>query len=211
MNVFTLKSYKTGKIIFSGPYGSFTDCLEDAVSKRINLSYIDLKYRNLSNANLDDAHMPYADLTGCNLSGVNFSESVLHDSNFQHATLYNCYLSYSDLKGCNFRNSDFGATNIIGANIENCSFSTLSCFTLEFSQVGSMQGCTFNHYNGNVYPMSGSPIVISGLFSTPVVIMDTIIKIGQNIFPKNDIPIMKLLCHGQGELSPAPLQHATSD
>ncbi|MDH5722839.1 MAG: pentapeptide repeat-containing protein [Alphaproteobacteria bacterium] len=211
MNVITLKSHKTGKIIFSGPYNSVVDCLEDAVSKKINLAYVDLRYQNLSNANLDDAHMPYANLTGCNLSGTNFSESILHESDFQHASLYNCYLSYSDLQGCNFRHSDFGATNIVGANIENCSFSTLSCFTLDFSHASSMKGCTFNHYNGDVYPMSGSPVVISGLFKTPVIIMDTIIKIGKNIFPKNDVPIMKILTHNQNEMHPPSLQHGGTD
>tara|TARA_B100001989_G_scaffold202654_1_gene151086 strand:+ start:3001 stop:3624 length:624 start_codon:yes stop_codon:yes gene_type:complete len=195
MNITSLKSYKTGKTIFSGPYADIVACLEDAVQKRINLEYVDLSHQNLSNANLDEAHMPYADFTGCNLSGVNLSESNLRMSKFQHACLYNSYFCYSDLYGCDFINTDFGATNIVGADMQCCKFSTLSCFSLDFVDVGSLAGSQFHHVNGNIYPMSNSPIVIKGIFNTPIVIMDSVVQIGRNTFPRNDIPVTKLLGH----------------
>ena len=57
MQYFTLEKHTDNTEIFSGYYLSFTKCLEDAVKKRIDLTYINLKNQNLSNANLDGANM----------------------------------------------------------------------------------------------------------------------------------------------------------
>ena len=53
MQYYTLRKHTDDSEIFSGLYPSFKSCLEDAVNKKIDLSYINLRNKNLSNANID--------------------------------------------------------------------------------------------------------------------------------------------------------------
>jgi uncharacterized protein YjbI with pentapeptide repeats len=73
MKHFTLRKHNDGEILYEGEFGTLKHCLEDAVNRNIDLSYIDLRNQNLSNVNIDSAHMPYADFLGSNLSGANLS------------------------------------------------------------------------------------------------------------------------------------------
>ncbi len=186
MNNYTLKTYHENKTIFEGKYPSFIDCIEDAVNQNINLSYLNLKNKNLSNANLDGAHMPYADFKGANLIGCNLSECELQNSIFNDCTLYNTCFAYSDLINSAFLGAGFGATLIDGCNIQNCTFSTLSCFDLNFQLSRAMIGCRYIASNYKHHDMSEPPIILKGLLNTPIIILDKTIKIGGQFFPYED-------------------------
>lgn len=185
MQYYTLTKHTDNTAIFSGYYPTFTHCLEDAVEKQINLSYVDLKSHNLTNANLDGANMPCADLSGANLTGANLSEANLTQAIFYNADLYNTCLAYSDFRNSDFRSASFGATMIEGCNMRNCIFSTLSCFDLEFTLTDDIGGSLFAMPDGGLHHMSKHPIVLKGLLNTPIIILDQAVKIGEKIFPRN--------------------------
>ncbi|PCI57008.1 MAG: hypothetical protein COB36_01695 [Alphaproteobacteria bacterium] len=194
MQHFKLYKYKDHTEIFSGYYSSFTECLEDAVKKQINLSHINLQNKNLSNANLDNAHMPNALFISTNLSGTNLSEANLANAVFYNCSLYNTCLSFSDLRRCDFRNANFGATLIDSANIQDCIFSTLSCFDLDFYFTANMTGCLFVSDDGKIHRMSKHPMVLKGFMNTHIIILDHTIKIGMKTFPKTILPeLMKII------------------
>lgn len=186
MNNYTLKTYTENKPIFSGHYHSFIDCLEDAVKKNINLSHIDLRAQNLTNANLDGAHMPFADFKGANLIGCNLSECELQNSIFNDCVLYNTCFAYSEIKNSMFMGASFGATIIDGSNIQDCTFSTLSAFDLEFQTTRAMSGCRFIDPDFMHHDMSQPPVILKGIINTPIIILDKSIKIGGQYFASSD-------------------------
>ncbi len=188
MQNFVLNNHIDNKELFSGIYSSFIECIEDAVEKNIDLSYVDLKNKNLSNANLDGANMRGALLAGANLTGANLSEANLKESIFYNCSLYNACLSYSNLQGCDFRAANFGATLIDGANIKECIFSTLSCFDLDFYFADNMHGCLFAMPNGSMHNMSQPPIILKGFMNKHIIILDNTIKIGTRLLPRKILP-----------------------
>ncbi len=188
MHNFKLYKYTNNEEIFSGFYNSFSECIEDAVEKNIDLSFINLKNKNLSNANLDGAKMPAALFNGTNLTGANLSEANLKGSIFYNCSLYNTCMSYSDLQNCDFRYANFGATLINGANIKNSVFYTLSCFDLDFYFTANMDGCMFAMPDGELYDMSYPPIILKGFMNTHIIVLDNKIKIGTKILPKKILP-----------------------
>ncbi|PCK00415.1 MAG: hypothetical protein COA45_01150 [Zetaproteobacteria bacterium] len=188
MQHFKIYKHKNHTEIFSGYYGSFIECLEDAVEKQVDLTNINLQNKNISNANLDNAHMPNAIFINANLSGTNLSEAHLNNSIFYNCSLYNTCLSFSDLEKCDFRNANFGATMINGANIQDCIFSTLSCFDLDFYFATNMTGCLFVSEDGKMHKMSKHPMVLKGFLNTHIIILDHTIKIGIKTFPKTMLP-----------------------
>lgn len=203
MGYVSLTSYKTGKPLFAGFYPSTIACLEDAIRKETDLSYIDLSHQDLSNGNFDNACMPFARMIGANLSGANLSEACLANGLFHHADLYNTCLCYSDLRACDFTDCNFGGTDITGADISFSFFSTLSCFDLDFFNAAHMQGCIFLNTESEACEMSFRPIVVKGLLSTPMIIFDKQIKIGKTIFSKDIFPSLMQI------LEDAPLAIAT--
>ena len=197
MQYFTINRHTDNSEIFSGYYKSFTDCLEDAVKKQTDLTYINLKNQNLSNANLDGADMAGALLSGTNLTGANLSESNLSEAIFYNCSLYNTCFCYSNLQGCNFSGASFGATLIEGADIQNSIFSTSSCFDLDFCLTENMDGCLFSTIDGAMHKMSNYPIVLKGLMNKHIIVLDNAIKISGKIFPRTILPtlINKLAIH----------------
>lgn len=181
MPYYELKSFLENQILFEGQFPSFVECLERAVADRVDLSGIDLAKRNLSNANLDDAIMPNALLAGANLTGTNLSEAKMSGSNFFGAALYNTCLCYSDLTLCNFEDCRFGATDIAGAVLDGSRFSTLSTFSLDLINAGSMADCVFCDSSGQICQLSKPPVVIQGLFHQPLILMDKDMKIGNSL------------------------------
>ncbi|MGH1456971.1 MAG: pentapeptide repeat-containing protein [Alphaproteobacteria bacterium] len=186
MNYYALKTYTDKKRLHEGYFETFTQCIEDAVKKNIDLNHVDLRGENLSNANIDGAIMNDALFESANLTGANMSECLLNNSNFQNCTIYNTCFAYSDMNNVDFTGASFGATLIDGCNLKDCLFSTLSSLDLNFSLTASMQGCQFTEENGQTHPMSAPPIILKGFISTPIVIFDETVKIGNNIF-SNDI------------------------
>ncbi len=205
MQYFALRTHTDQSHIFDGKYSSFIDCLQDAITQNINLSYIDLRHKNLTNANLDNAIMPYANFSGANLTGANLSESILTNAIYINATLYNTCLSYSDLKQSDFRGASFGATLIEGCDITKSTFSTLSCFNLNFSNTESMHGCIYESSDGYTHNMSYHPIVVQGLLSKPLIIMDHTIALGTQILPRK---LLKTIINATSELN---LQNAITE
>lgn len=181
MKNYKLRSVKTGKTLFEGAFLSFADCLEKAVLEQIDLSFADLRNTNLTHASLDGGILSYADFTDANLSGANLSECDLHGASFMNTSLYNACLCESDLTGCNFKGASFGATDINGSLLNRSIFSTLSCFTLCFSNAQALQGCLFIDVAGRASSISRPPIVINGLSPSPLVFTDRNILHGHDI------------------------------
>ncbi len=178
MQHFSLRKHTDNNILYEGKFETIRHCLEDAVNQNIPLSYVNLKNQNLSNANIDGAIMPYADLKGSNLTGANLSEATLHNCNFKNASLYNCCMSHSDLHESNFTGASFGGTLIDFADLGKCSFSTLSCFDLDFVFCKNLEGSKFIEPDGRFLKMSGAPIVIKNMLNTPIILFDETVKIG---------------------------------
>jgi len=207
MQYYNLTRHNDKTIIFSGRYNSFIECLEDAVTKNIDLSYIDLRNKNLTNAELDSARMKKASFTGANLSGANLSESILSGSVFYNASLYNTCMCHSNLNMCDFRDASFGGTLIEGSDIRESMFSTLSCFDLDFHNASDMYGCLFATPDGALHAMSRRPIVLRGLVNVPIIILDNTIKIDFRTFPKSILPKLMNMIKLQSMQSLSNLQN----
>ncbi|MCB1782770.1 MAG: pentapeptide repeat-containing protein [Alphaproteobacteria bacterium] len=182
MENFRLIRHTDQELIFEGQFASLTNCLEQAIRENTDLSHIDLKNKNLSGGNFDGAYMPGALLSGTNLTGANISECCLRGGVFHHASLYNTCLCETDLRACDFRDSNFGATDITGADISFSRFSTLSCFDLAFETTQNMLGCTFESPDGHKCKMSESPLILRGIMSSPIIVMDQTVRIGGDIW-----------------------------
>ena len=181
-----IRKYTDNSLIFSGNFSCYKHCIEDAVKNKITLDHVNLAHMNLTNANLDGADMPYADFQGTNLTGANLSEAKLENSNLSNTSLYNTCLAYSQLDKCNFIGTSFGATDITGASLTYSKFSTLSCFDLNFEHAKSIHGCVFKTIENKSFSMTIPPVILKGLFRTPIIILDDIVKIGSRTFPKSN-------------------------
>ncbi len=181
MTYYTLRSTRDSSVLYEGHFHSFVACLEHAIRNRIPLPHIDLRHKNLSNAMLDEAILPHADLSYTNLTGTNLSESYLKGASFEGAALYNTCLAISNLTACNFENATFGATDIHNTILSHARFSTLSCFSLDFTHTRQMEHCAFIHPDGKVSKMSRPPLVIKGFGKTPLIVLDDVVQSGHNV------------------------------
>ncbi len=183
MQTYTIHSYHSKAVLFTGRFPSFKACLEQAVNDNADLAFADLSYQDLSGAMLDGARIHKADFGGANLSGANISEADLAGSRFAGADLYNTCMAYSNLDKAVFINAGFGATDMAQASIQNCAFSSSSCFSIDFTGVKAMTGCTYLSDAGISYAMSSPPVVISGASRRPIIFLDDCVISGQNIWP----------------------------
>ncbi|MBX2834253.1 MAG: pentapeptide repeat-containing protein [Micavibrio sp.] len=181
----TLRTVTTNEILFEGYFESNQHCLETAVKSGVNLTHVNLRHQQLSNANLDTAYMPYADLTGANLTGTNLSESTLNSAIFENTLLYNTCLCESDLATADFQGAMFGATDIFYSKLDESSFSTLSCFTLNFKDATSMRNIRFYNSDGSVITLSSPPIVINGVANKPIIITEQKFMIGAKLYDQS--------------------------
>lgn len=184
MKHYKIETTDTKQTLFEGRFPSFKKCLEEAVTKRINLHNANLRGHNLSNANLDDGKFSAADFSHTNLTGANLSESYLKDAIFDNATLYNTCLSYANLTACSFIGASFGATDICGAILTRVQFSTLSCFTLDFIKSKNMKHCVFIDQNKNHSEMSHPPLVLWGHKEQPIIATDDTLRYGHRILDR---------------------------
>lgn len=183
MTIQTILSNHNNTVLFEGNFESFNACLEQAVLDKIDLSNANLRNRNLTNTCLDDGQFSGADFSGSNLTGTNLSESNLARAYFKNSDLYNTCFAYADLKLCDFRGAIFGATDITGADISASLFSSLSCFTLDFSATSQMINCRYANEQGNSLTMSRPPVVIRGLGHKPIVFAEAAWMLGNEIRP----------------------------
>lgn len=191
MPIFQIKSYIDNTLLYEGKFQSLNACLEQAITDHTPLDNADLKNANLVNITLDDAELKGADFTGANLTGANLSEACLPGANFGGAALYNTCFAYSSLQHCNFENASFGGTDITGSDLSGSRFSSLSCFSLDFSDARSMAGCVFTTIRGIKSPMSQPPVVIRGLGNAPIILTDHHISHGHETLRYTEL--LKLL------------------
>jgi uncharacterized protein YjbI with pentapeptide repeats len=158
-----LKQRGNNSIVFSGNYASLRLSVEAALEAGTTLDEVDLKNANLCNSRIDGIKMRSADLRRSNLSGANISEADLDRSDFREAEFYNTCLCVSRIKGCDFRHARFGGTDITASKIDGSLFAGLSCFSLNFRETLSMDGCFYEDINANLLSMSKPPVVIYGL------------------------------------------------
>ena len=92
-----IKHRFSGATICEFDVATIKEAVEQAIQKKINLSYSDLSGSNLS----------YSDLSGSNLSGSNLSGSNLSGSNLSYSNL-----GYSNLGGSNLRGSNIDGEKI---------------------------------------------------------------------------------------------------
>jgi uncharacterized protein YjbI with pentapeptide repeats len=182
MKIYDIISRHSDKILFSGRFRSFRHTLESAVTNNTDLTGADLRARNLSGISLDDALLDQADFTGSNLTGANLSEARLRGASFINTCLYNTCFAYSDLQGCSFIDASFGGTDITGSNLSHSTFSTLSCFSLDFVDAAAMTGCIFTNPDGMIATMSKPPLVIKGASRSVIIFMDRTVKIDHALF-----------------------------
>jgi hypothetical protein len=187
MHYYSVKSAFADNLLFSGHYRSLAECVTDAVARRISLRGADFSNANLTNAEMDGGDYAGAIFNGANLTGANVSEADLRHTDFRNAVLHGAILCDSDLSEANFDGALFGATEIAGATLQQCVFTTLSAFTLPFEEADMIKDCRFINPCETVCPFSRQPLVMQGL-SAPVVVMDRHIKIGHQVFPLDAIP-----------------------
>ncbi|MGB4106405.1 MAG: pentapeptide repeat-containing protein [Alphaproteobacteria bacterium] len=178
-----IQSCSNNAVLFEGIFGSYKECLEQAVCERADLSGADFKNQNLANACLDDGLFSGADFSGANLAGANISETVLTNASFANCDLYNTCFAYADLRTCVFEGAAFGATDITGADISGARFSALSCFSLDFAHARAMLGCRYMSMDGTGFTFSLPPVVVRGLGPRLLVMAESFCLQGTNTIP----------------------------
>lgn len=181
MQFYTIKRQHSEKVIFSGHFLNFRACIEQAIADEVSLFQANLRGSNLLNAELDSGDFRQADFSGSNLSGANASECQMQGCNLSGVTLHGTVLCESNFNKAVFDAALFGATDVFGSILSDCYFSTLSAFTLNFSEAKTMTGSHFENPCGTLCPISRPPVVISGLNQT-IIMMDEHIKIGTHVF-----------------------------
>lgn len=208
MQTITIKNRNTGAIIFKGLYNNNKECIEDAISKRINLENADLRHTNLQCVNIDTAQLNGADLRFCNLNYANISESNLSGADLRGASLIGTCLAEANLTNSNMRDACFGATDIGYAILDGAQFSTLSALALPFTEANSMQLCVFHSVHQQKFTFSEPPIMIQGLFKENIYLIEKNALIGHTLLPLSIQDIIK----NMGIIFPMqPNKHAKFD
>lgn len=187
MHYYTIKSAFAENLLFSGQYRSLAECVTDAVARRVSLRGADFRNANLINAEMDGGDYAGAVFAGANLTSANISEADLRGADFENAILHGAILCDSDMSQANFDGALFGATEIAGATLQQCIFTTLSAFTLPFDEADMVKDCRFINPCDTVCMFSRQPLVVRGL-SAQVMVLDHHIKIGHDVFPLEMIP-----------------------
>ncbi len=197
MQTIQIRNRNTNCVIFEGIYNSERECIEDAIAKNITLDYADLRFKNLACINIDSAQLNYVDFSNSNLNHANISEASLQGVNFENASLVGACLAESNMSGANFSGVEFGGTQIAGAIMNSCKFTTLSALTLPFQDTLSMQLCVFTNNREENFSFSRRPIIVSGLGSSPLAILENTILLGHKPLPLDLRSVLQTLLFGQ--------------
>ena len=174
----------TGAILYTGPHRDIRAAAEAAVAAGVRLDGADLRRANLANAMLDGAALRQAALRGANLSGANLSEADLVSCDLASTTLYGACLCESALTDCDLRGALCGGTDISGARLERCLFSTLSALQMNFADCRALARCAFHDEpSGTVALFDRAPVVVAGL-GLPLAVMDSHVRIGPHMIPR---------------------------
>jgi hypothetical protein len=116
-----IKSWRDGRVLYSGEHESLRRAVEEAVSQNVNLVGADLQgadlkgthghraqlvYANLRDANLRDADLREADLRAADLSGADLHAADLHRTNIIGADLRGAKLVGTDLRNAEAARED---------------------------------------------------------------------------------------------------------
>ncbi|MEM6781680.1 MAG: pentapeptide repeat-containing protein [Pseudomonadota bacterium] len=167
-------SLRDGGVLYEGPYQTIKRTLEQAVKDNINLSYADLRGADLRGAALDGAQLSGSCFWGADLSGADMSDAYLHKADLRLAKLNDTCLANSVATSCDFRGAYFHDTIMSSVDLSSSQFSCPSFLNQDFLNIRSLKGCVYHHYGEMECRFDQSPVKISGL-------KDTIIMIGNHV------------------------------
>jgi hypothetical protein len=98
-----IKSWRDGRVLYSGEHESLRGAVETAVACGTSLAYADLARASLAGASLAHARLVGADLAGASLAGAN---------------LVHAQLAYADLDGTSLAGANLDRANLAGANLD---------------------------------------------------------------------------------------------
>ena len=174
----------TGDIITRGA-GDIRAVLEAAVADGVILDGADLRGANLSCAALDGARLRHVNLVDANLTGANLSEAWLEECHMRGTVMHGVCLCESTVMRCDLSAAVFGGTDLAGARLVNCAFSTISALQMDFVSCATIEDCLFHDEATGVASLFAQPPVhISGL-ELPVTIMDTHVRIGTQMIARS--------------------------
>ena len=105
MKLFVIKSWYSGRVLFSLETSSMKLCVEAAIKSDAVLRGADLR----------DADLRGADLRGADLSGADLRGAVLRDAVLRDAVLRDADLRDADLSGADLRDADLRGADLSGA------------------------------------------------------------------------------------------------
>ncbi|HEY0901486.1 MAG TPA: pentapeptide repeat-containing protein [Micavibrio sp.] len=158
-----INHFRTGQPLYEGAFHTTAQAVEAAISERVSLAFADLRHANLINAELDGAILDSAQLGGANLMGANLSEASLRRTCFQDALLHSTVLCDSIIENADFDGALFGATDVAGARLRHCLFTTLSAFDINFNDAAVLDANRFRAAQDYLCRFSRPPLVIKGL------------------------------------------------
>lgn len=185
MHYFKITTHTKHDTLFEGRFKDFKSCLEHAVDDGVKLNHADLTRQNLSGADLDGATFEGADFSYSNLNGANIAEANLKGARLCYSDLYNTCFAESDLQYSMFDHAQFGGTLIYDADLSFSRFSDQSCFSLNFTEARTLEGCMYVLSDKRVTTMGNPPVVISGLRPQPIVFLDEFILTGDGTYPRS--------------------------
>ncbi len=184
MKTIQINHFRTGQILYQGRFANIRQAVEAALCDRVSLAFADLRHANLVNADLDGAVLDGAQLGDANLLGANLSEASLHRTCFQNALLHSATLCESIIDAANFEGALFGATDLSGAKIRRCLFSTLSALELNYKDAAALNMNGFMAAEDFLCGFSRTPLLLKGL-SKPVACLDHKMLIGLEAIEPN--------------------------
>jgi hypothetical protein len=115
---FEIKSWVSGKVLFSLETTSMRLCIEAAVKSGADLSGADLRGADLRGADLRGADLRGADLRGADLRGAYLRDADLSGADLSGADLRGADLRDADLRGADLRGADLRGADLSGADGE---------------------------------------------------------------------------------------------
>lgn len=171
MENITITHFRTGQILFEGPFKSLRHAVEAAIADNVSLAFADLRRANLAHAEMDGAILDSAQLQDAHLLGANISEASLRRTSFKNAQMHSAVLCESIIDAASFEGTLFGATDIAGAKIKRCLFDSLSAFSLNFRDAAEVSLNGFMAAQEQLCEFSRPPLALHGL-PYPVACLD---------------------------------------
>lgn len=170
----------SGKIIYEGRFSNVRQGVEMAVADKCPLKNINLRQANLMGAQIDGAYMPDACFWGANLNSANMTEGDFSGADFRTVNLPDTCLAEADCTGADFSGAYFSRTIFRAANLSQTRFSCPSLFSIDLSDIRTLEGAIYSHLGEVDCDLSHAPLIISGL-QKQLVFMDDSVLVGTDI------------------------------